>query len=75
MVEDNLYLIQENDQYYCLLPSHLYKEIPYINWVEDIDWQYVYYTVYKYLIKNMITNEQLRQLNIKEILDIIDVRI
>lgn len=71
----NLYLIQENNQYYCVLPNRLYKKIPYINWVEDIDWQYVYYEIYKYILNNIISDEELRQMSIQEILNIINVNV
>lgn len=69
------YLIEQNGQWYCLLPNHIYKEIPYKNWVEDIDWQYVYYKIYDSLMCNIITDDDLFYWSLEELLNIIDVRV
>jgi hypothetical protein len=75
MVNTNPYLTLLDDDYYCLLPGHIYKHIPYINWVEDINWMIVYYDVYKAIMANKITDDQVKDWDLKDILDIIEVRV
>lgn len=53
----NSYLLRDdNGDWFALLPNNRYKKIPYINWVEDIDWAIIYYRVYKSLLHNVIND-------------------
>lgn len=73
---NNPYLVQKDNIWYCMLPGRNYKKIPYINWVEDIDWSVVYYKVLNSYVKKELSSEQLRDLDIEKILEIAaDIRL
>lgn len=73
---NNPYIFQENDQWYCMLPNRTYKQVPYINWVEDVDWCIIYYRVFNSLLDNTITDIELRNWDLEKILDVAaDVRL
>lgn len=71
------YLFQdETGCWFALLPNTQYKKIPYINWVEDINWSVIYYQVYDSLIHGIITDSNLVEWDLQKILEIAaDVRL
>lgn len=64
------YVKKDNDVWYCLLPNNIYKEIPYVNWVEDIDWCYIYYKVYSSLNHEIITDDELFWWDLEKVLKV-----
>jgi hypothetical protein len=67
----NSYLMHDDDDnWFALLPNHQYKKIPYINWVEDIDWAVVYYQVYDSLLHDVISDLDLFNWPIEKILEV-----
>jgi len=75
-MENNSYLMKgSDDNWYCLLPNHIYKKIPGINIMEDIDWYIVYYKVYEALCRNKLTDEDILYWDLAQILEVIDIRI
>ena len=73
----NSYILHDdNGDYFALLPNHQYKKIPYINWVEDVDWSIAYYKVYKSLLDEKISDLDLFNWPIEKILEIAaDIRL
>ncbi len=67
---NNPYIFQKNDQWYCMLPNRTYKRVPYINWVEDVDWCVIYYRVFDSLLNNTITDIELQNWDLEKILDV-----
>ena len=53
-----------------MLPNRCYKEIPYTNWVKDINWSVVYYKMYQSLIQEDITYQQIKDWPIDKILKV-----
>ena len=52
------------------------KKIPYINWVEDVDWSTIYYKVYQSLLNETITDLELFNWDLAKILEVAaDVRL
>jgi len=72
---NNPYISQRNKIWYCMLPNRCYREIPYINWVKDINWSVIYYKVYQGLIQEKLTYRQMQEWPIEKILEAIDVKI
>lgn len=70
-----MYLLREGFKTYCLLPNHLYKQIPYSNWIEKIDWQQVYYDVFKALTDGVLTDDELFYEDLEYVLNKIDFKI
>lgn len=66
----NPYIFKKDNTWYCMLPGKYYKEIPYINWVEDINWSVVYYKVYQSFIQGKINSQELQEWSIEKILEI-----
>ncbi len=66
----NPYIFQENGQWYCMLPNRTYKHVPYINWVEDVDWCIVYYRVFNSLLNDVISDIELKNWDLTKILDV-----
>ncbi len=67
----NSYILHDdNGDYFALLPNHQYKKIPYINWVEDVDWSTAYYKVYKSLLDEKISDLDLFNWPIEKILEV-----
>lgn len=64
------YIFQKDAIWYCMLPNRCYKEIPCIDWVEDINWSVVYYKVYQGLIQEKITYQQMKNWPINKILEV-----
>ena len=63
------YLIHDDaDNWFMLLPNSQYKKIPYINWVEDVNWCAAYYEIYKSLLDEKITELDLFRWPIEKIL-------
>ena len=73
----NSYILHDdNGDYFALLPNHQYKKIPYINWVEDVDWSTAYYKVYKSLLDEKISDLDLFNWPIEKILEVAaDIRL
>ena len=73
----NSYVLHDdNGDYFALLPNHQYKKIPYINWVEDVDWSTTYYKVYKSLLDEKISDLDLFNWPIEKILEVAaDIRL
>ena len=73
----NSYILHDdNGDYFALLPNHQYKKIPYINWVEDVDWSIAYYKVYKSLLDEKISDLDLFNWPIEKILEVAaDIRL
>ena len=70
------YLLYDQENWFCLLPNHMYKKIPYINWVEDVDWSTIYYKVYDSLMRGVISDLDLFNWDIEKILEVAaDVRL
>lgn len=69
------YVFEKNNTWYCALPGRCYKEIPYVNWVEDINWSVIYYKVYQSFIQEKITFKELQEWPIEKILEAVDVRV
>ena len=67
---DAYLLHDDNDDWFALLPNHQYKKIPYINWVEDVDWSVVYYKVYDSLMRGIISDLDLFYWDIEKILEV-----
>lgn len=67
---NNPYVFQKNDQWYCMLPNRTYKRVPYINWVEDVDWCVIYYRVFDSLLNNTITDIELQNWDLEKILEV-----
>lgn len=65
----SMYLNKINNKWHALLPNRQYKEIPYINWVEDINWSIVYYKIYDNLLHGIITDENLRDWDLEKIFE------
>lgn len=65
----SMYLNKIGNKWYALLPNRQYKEIPYINWVEDIDWSITYYKIYDNLLRGIITDENLRDWDLEKIFE------
>lgn len=53
-----------------MLPGRNYKEIPYINWVKDINWSVIYYKVYQSFVQGKISSQELQEWSIEKILKI-----
>ena len=53
-MKSNYLLHDDNGDWFALLPNNQYKKIPYINWVEDVDWSTIYYKVYQSLLNETI---------------------
>lgn len=73
----NAYLLHDDaGNWFMLLPNSQYKKIPYINWVEDVDWSVAYYEIYKSLFEEKITELDLFRWPIEKILRIAaDIRL
>lgn len=73
----NSYILRDdNGDYFALLPNHQYKKIPYINWVEDVDWSTIYYKVYDSLLHEVISDLDLFNWPIEKILEVAaDIRL
>ena len=72
----NPYIFQENDQWYCMLPNRNFKPVPYINWVEDIDWNVIYYKVFSSLLDGSISDIELRDWDLEKVLEVAaDIRL
>lgn len=73
----NAYLLHDDaGNWFMLLPNSQYKKIPYINWVEDVDWSVAYYEIYKSLFEEKITELDLFRWPIEKILRIVaDIRL
>ena len=72
---NNSYLFYNGNDWFALLPNHTYKKIPYINWVEDVDWSYVYYAIYRAILLNQITDLDIIEWDLTRILEVIDIRL
>ena len=70
MINTNPYIFQKDGCWYCMLPNRCYRQIEYINLVEDINWSVVYYKVYQSLIQEKITYKQMREWPIEKILEV-----
>ena len=69
-------LHDDNGDWFALLPNNQYKKIPYINWVEDVDWSTIYYKVYQSLLNETITDLELFNWDLAKILEVAaDVRL
>lgn len=73
MSKNSSYITCHENTYYCLLPNRCYREIPYPNWVEDIDWHIVYYKMYNKLIDQEVTYDDLKDLPLIELLKMINI--
>lgn len=73
----NAYLLHDDaGNWFMLLPNSQYKKIPYINWVEDVDWSVAYYEIYKSLFEEKITELDLFRWPIEKILRVCaDIRL
>lgn len=73
----NSYLLHDdNGDWFAFLPNHQYKKIPYINWVEDVDWAVVYYKVHNSLQHDIISDLDLFNWPIEKILEVAaDIRL
>lgn len=69
------YSKQKNGKYYCMLPGNIWKEIPYVNWYEDIEWATVYYAAYPLMIAGTMSWEWTRTAALEDILEILDIRV
>ena len=75
-MKSNYLLHDDNGDWFALLPNNQYKEIPYINWVEDVDWSTIYYKVYQSLLNETITDLELFNWDLAKILEVAaDVRL
>ena len=73
---NNSYLSYDGTDWFALLPNHMYKKIPYINWVEDVDWPVAYYKVYDSLMRGIISDLDLFNWDIQKILEVAaDIRL
>ncbi len=73
MAKNSSHITLHDGKYYCLLPNRCYREVPYINWVEDIDWKVVYYKLYNKLIAQEVTYDDLKNLPLQWLLEKIDI--
>lgn len=64
---ENSYLKKEQDKWYCLLPGHIYKEIPYVGLVDVMDWDVFYYDVYDAITLGILTDFDLIDLDLDQI--------
>ena len=73
----NAYLLHDDaGNWFMLLPNSQYKKIPYINWVEDVNWSVAYYEIYKSLLDKKITELDLFRWPIEKILRVAaDIRL
>lgn len=70
------YIEEIDGTWYCMLPGQCYKEIPYINWVEDLDWHVIYYKVHNSMVNGKITYDQIKIWPIEKILEVAaDIRL
>lgn len=75
-MKSNYLLHDDNGDWFALLPNNQYKKIPYINWVEDVDWSTIYYKVYQSLLNETITDLELFNWDLAKILEVAaDVRL
>ena len=75
-MKSNYLLHDDNGDWFALLPNNQYKKIPYINWVEDVDWSTIYYKVYQSLLNETITDFELFNWDLAKILEVAaDVRL
>lgn len=75
-MKSNYLLHDDNGDWFALLPNNQYKKIPYINWVEDVDWSTIYYKVYQSLLNETITDLELFNWDLTKILEVAaDVRL
>ena len=75
-MKSNYLLHDDNGDWFALLPNNQYKKIPYINWVEDVDWSTIYYKVYQSLLNETITDLELFKWDLAKILEVAaDVRL
>ena len=75
-MKSNYLLHDDNGDWFALLPNNQYKKIPYINWVEDVDWSTIYYKVYQSLLNETITDLELFNWDLVKILEVAaDVRL
>ena len=75
-MKNNYLLHDDNGDWFALLPNNQYKKIPYINWVEDVDWSIIYYKVYQSLLDETITDLELFNWDLVKILDVAaDIRL
>ena len=74
---NNAYLLRDdNGDWFALLPNHQYKKIPYVNWIDDVDWGVAYYKVYDSLMRGVITDLELFEWDIQKILKVAaDIRL
>jgi len=61
------------NKYYFILPDGTDREVPYINWVEDIDWQKIYIELYKLIINKDPRVQELDKMEVWEICQLFDV--
>ena len=69
----NSYIQRIDNKWYCMLPGRCFKEVPYINWVEDIDWRIIYIELYKLIINKDPRVEELDKMEVREICQLFDV--
>lgn len=48
------HIVKENGKYWFILPDQSDREIPYTNWIEDVDWSVVYMDLYRYKLEHNI---------------------
>lgn len=73
----NAYLLHDDaGNWFMLLPNSQYKKIPYVNWVEDVNWSVAYYEIYKSLFEEKVTELDLFRWPIEKILRVCaDIRL
>jgi hypothetical protein len=70
---ENSYCFSKDDKWFCLLPSRTYREIPYINWVEDINWQIVYYKLFNAIMRDEVSCDDLLNMPLQDLLAKIEI--
>lgn len=70
---NNEYLLYENGSWYCMLPGQIYKEIFFIDYIDEIDWSDIYFQVFDALIQGTITDLELEDFELDQILQVIGI--
>jgi len=63
------------NKYYFVLPDGSDREIPYINWVENVDWRKIYIELYRLIINKDPRVQELDKMEVREICQLFNIHL